>query len=67
MGSKFLNPPLGCTLTDAERVIGAWVEVLPVVGGPPKLSQGSDPEGKWVRWASSNPVVPTGTTGLLGS
>ena len=51
MGSKFLNPPPGCTLTDDERVIGAWVEVLPVVGGPPKLSRGSDAEGKWVRWA----------------
>ena len=49
--SPFLCPPPGCTLTDDERVVGLWVVILPVVVGPPKLSRGSDPEGKWVRWA----------------
>ena len=41
-------------------MVGLWVAILPVVGGPPKLS-GPDGKGKWVRWAqphcSSTPAA----------
>ena len=42
-------------------MVGLWVVILPIVVGPPKLSRGSDCEGKWVRWAqphcSSTPAA----------